>query len=71
MAGKTGGKGQKIGRGSRSPSGKAYNSLQRWVSNKEKRIKRNAIQMERDARRVRTMHVKRGTARRMARAALQ
>jgi hypothetical protein len=39
---KAGGNQAKFGRGSRSPSSVNYRSAQRWLTNKAKRIKRNA-----------------------------
>jgi len=42
MSSKAGGNQAKFGRGSRSPSSKVYRMAQRWVTNKDKAIKRNA-----------------------------
>lgn len=45
MATKSGAKGAKIGRGSRSPSSKAYNGEKRWIKNKKKAIARNDLKV--------------------------
>lgn len=63
------GKGQKIGRSGRSPSGKAYKTLQKWLINKAKKIEKAKAKAKADA--VKAYNVIPGTARRKRRIGLQ
>lgn len=72
---KGGKKNRKIGRSSRSNSGKAYKGVSRWLSNKEKAIKRDekekASCAARKKARAKAGKPQRGDARRKRRADIQ